>query len=62
MNHSTTFTAELNQIEDLHEASDEAMEAAAGNEALPPITMFLHGHRVPGLEQPTDWPSPFLTS
>jgi hypothetical protein len=35
MNHSTTFTAELDQIEDPYEVSDEAMEAAAGNEALP---------------------------
>jgi hypothetical protein len=40
MNHSTTFTAELDQIEVLYEVSDEAVEAAAGNEALPAITMF----------------------
>jgi hypothetical protein len=35
MNHSTTFTAELDHIEDLYEVSDEAVEAAAGNEASP---------------------------
>jgi hypothetical protein len=29
MNHSTTLTAELDQIEDLYEVSDEAVEAAA---------------------------------
>jgi hypothetical protein len=40
MNHSTTCTAELDQIEDLYDVSDEAAEAAAGNEALPAITMF----------------------
>ena len=43
MNHSATFTTEINQIEDLHEVSDEAAEAAAGNEALPAITMFCTG-------------------
>jgi hypothetical protein len=43
MNHSTTFTAELDQFEDHCEVSDEAMEAAAGNEALPAITMFCTG-------------------
>jgi hypothetical protein len=43
MNHSTTFTAELDQIEDLYDVSDEAAEAAAGNEALPAITMFCTG-------------------
>ena len=43
MNHSTTFTAELDQIEDLYDGSDEATEAAAGNEALPAITMFCTG-------------------
>jgi hypothetical protein len=45
MNHSTTFTAELDQIEDLY--SDEAAEAAAGNEALPAITMFCTGISCP---------------
>jgi hypothetical protein len=43
MNHSTALTTELDQIEDLYEVSDEAMEAAAGNEALPAITMFCTG-------------------
>jgi hypothetical protein len=43
MNHSTTFTAELHKIEDLYEVSDEAVEAAAGSEALPAITMFCTG-------------------
>ena len=43
MNHSTTFTAELDQIEDLYDVSDEAAEAAAGNEALSAITMFCTG-------------------
>jgi hypothetical protein len=43
MNHSTTFTAELDQIEDLYEVSDEAVEAAAGNETLQAITMFCTG-------------------
>ena len=41
MNYSTTFTDELDQIEDLYEVSDEAVEAAAGN--LPAITMFCTG-------------------
>ena len=48
MNHSTTFTAELDQIEDLSEVSDEAVEAAAGNKALPAITMFCTGIGCPG--------------
>jgi hypothetical protein len=39
MDHSTTFTAELDQIEDLYEVSDEAVEAAATNEGSPAITM-----------------------
>jgi hypothetical protein len=43
MNHGTTFPAELAQIENLHEVSDEALEAAAGNEALSAITMFSTG-------------------
>jgi hypothetical protein len=43
MNHSTTFTPELDQIEGLYEISDEAVEAAAGNEASPAITMFCTG-------------------
>ena len=43
MNHSTTFTADLDQIEDLYDVSDEAAEAAARNEALPAITMFCTG-------------------
>jgi hypothetical protein len=43
MNHSTTFTADLDQIDDLYHVSDEAAEAAAGNEALPAITMFCTG-------------------
>ena len=43
MNHSTTFTAELDLIEDLYEVSDEAVEAAAGHEALSAITMFCTG-------------------
>jgi hypothetical protein len=43
MNHSTTFTTELDQVEDLYEVSDEVVEAAAGNEALPAITMFCTG-------------------
>ena len=42
MNHSTTFTAGLDQIEELYDVSDEAVEAA-GNEALPAITMFCTG-------------------
>ena len=43
MKHSTTFTAELDQIDDLYEVSDEAVETAAGNEVLPGITMFCTG-------------------
>jgi hypothetical protein len=43
MNHRTTFAAELDQIEDLCEVSDEAVEAAAGNEVLPAIAMFCTG-------------------
>jgi hypothetical protein len=43
MNHSTTITAELDEIDDLYDVSDEAAEAAAGNEALPAITMFCTG-------------------
>jgi len=45
MNHRITFTAELDKIEEdiLYEVSDEALEAAAGNEALPSITMFCTG-------------------
>ena len=43
MNHSITSTADLDQIEDLYDISDEAAEAAAGNEALPAITMFCTG-------------------
>jgi hypothetical protein len=45
MSHSTTFTAEFNKIEEdtLYEVSDEALEAAAGDEALPAITMFCTG-------------------
>ena len=37
MNHRITFTAELDKIEEdiLYEVSDEALEAAAGNDALP---------------------------
>jgi hypothetical protein len=35
--------------EDLgYEVSDEALEAAAGNEALPAITMFCSGISCPG--------------
>ena len=35
MNHTTDFTAELDQIDEdvLHEVSDEALEAAAGANA-----------------------------
>jgi len=45
MNHGTTFTAELDKVDEhiLNEVSDEALEAAAGNEALPAITMFCTG-------------------
>jgi hypothetical protein len=45
MNHSTTFAAKPTQIEEdiLYEVSDEALEAAAENEALPAITMFCTG-------------------
>jgi len=45
MNHRITFTTELDKIEEdiLYEVSDEALEAAAGNEALPSITMFCTG-------------------
>jgi hypothetical protein len=46
MNH-TTFTAELEQIEDPYEVSDEAMEAAAENEALSAMTMFCTGISCP---------------
>src|SRR5262249_12865961 len=49
MNYSTTFTAELDQIEDLYEVCDEVLEAAAGNEALPAITMFCTGIGCPVL-------------
>jgi len=65
MNHSATFTTELNQIEDLHEVSDEAVEAAAGNEALPAITMFCTGIGCPVLSSPptgSHHPVLFLTS
>jgi hypothetical protein len=43
ISHSTAFAAELDQIEGLYEVSDDAAEAAAGNEALPAITMFCTG-------------------
>jgi hypothetical protein len=65
MNHGTTFPAELAQIENLHEVSDEALEAAAGNEALSAINMFCTGIGCPVLSSPlTDSHHPvlFLTS
>ena len=34
MNHSTTFTAELEQIEDPYEVSDEEMEREEAEEAI----------------------------
>jgi hypothetical protein len=43
MNHRTTLTAELDQIEDdiLYEVSDEALEAAAGGNAMAQtVTVF----------------------
>jgi hypothetical protein len=43
MNHSTTFTADRIEENILYEVSDEALETAAGNEALPAITMFCTG-------------------
>jgi hypothetical protein len=45
MNHRITFTTELDKIEEdiLYKVSDEAREAAAGNEALSAITMFCTG-------------------
>ena len=43
MNNSIPVPAELDQTEDPYEVSDEAVEAAAGNEALPAITMFCTG-------------------
>jgi hypothetical protein len=48
MKHSTTFTAELDQIDDLYEVSDEAVETAAGNEALPAWSLFCSGVACPG--------------
>jgi hypothetical protein len=48
MNHSTALTGELEIEEDiLYGVSDEALEAAAGNEALPAITMFCSGISCP---------------
>jgi hypothetical protein len=47
MNDSTAITAELDQIEDPYEVSDEAMEVAAGNEARAAITMFCTGISCP---------------